>query len=115
MLYLDSFLLYVREFIAAAGVLIITYGSFRASYQLIKLVLGKDVAINYVRIQFGTSIILGLEFMVAADIVESMIKPDYYDLGLLAILVAVRTFLSYFLSLELADLTPQEKIDLRKS
>ncbi len=114
MLYLDTVLLYIREIIAAIGVLIITYGSIRAGLQLFRLVRGKDITTNYVRIQYGTAIILGLEFMVAADIVESMVQPDYYKIGLLAGLVLIRTFLSYFLSIELAELTPQEKSDLRK-
>lgn len=115
MLHLDTMLLYVREFVATLGVVIITYGATRAAINLVRFVLGRDVTVNYVRVQFGTAIILGLEFVVAADIVGSMVKPDYYDIGLLAILVIIRTFLSYFLTLELAQLTPQEKIDLRKS
>jgi|SRR5579872_619826 len=114
MLYLDNVLLYIREFIAAVGVFIITYASARAAIQLFRLVRGINITTSYIRIQYGTAIILGLEFMVAADIVESMVEPDYYKMGLLAGLVVVRTFLSYFLGLELADLTPQEKLEIRK-
>ncbi len=42
--------------------------------------------------------------MIGADIIESMAKPTYYDVGILGILVVIRTFLSYFLGKELAEL-----------
>jgi uncharacterized membrane protein len=52
--------------------------------------------------------------MVGADIVGSLVQPDYYNLGLLAILVVIRTVLSYFLNLELAMLTPQQRQTIKQ-
>jgi len=69
----------------------------------------KNVDTNAIRLQFGNSIILGLEFMVGADIVGSLVEPDYYNLGLLGILVLIRTILSYFLNIELESLSPQQR------
>lgn len=68
---------------------------------------------NYVRLQFGNSVILGLEFMVGADIIGSLVAPDYYNLGLLAIIVLVRTILSYFLNIELEALTPRQRQSIK--
>ena len=113
MLFLDIILLYIREFIASIGVIVITIGALRSVYQLIMLIIHKKFNTNYIRLQFGNSVILGLEFMVGADIVGSMVEPDYYNLGLLAILVLIRTILSYFLNLELMALTPQQQEALK--
>lgn len=113
MIFFDSLLLYIREFIAVIGVVVISCGAIRSVYQLVQLIRDKTYNANYIRLQFGNSVILGLEFMVGADIIGSLVKPDYYNLGLLAILVLVRTILSYFLNLELQVLTPQQRESLK--
>jgi uncharacterized membrane protein len=112
MLFLDNTLLYIREFIATIGVVVITVGALKSVAQLYRLVRYRSITANYIRLQFGNSVILGLEFMVGADIVGSLVQPDYYNLGLLAILVLIRTILSYFLNLELAALTPDQQKSL---
>jgi len=109
MIYLDSCLLYIKECIAAIGVLIITIGALRSIYQLVLMITHKRMNANTIRLQFGNSVVLGLEFMVGGDIIGSLVKPDYYNLGMLAIIVAIRTVLSFFLNLELAALTPAQK------
>lgn len=109
MIYLDAVVLHIREFIAAIGVIVIFAGAVRSVYQLMLLVMGKAYTTNIVRLQFGNTIILGLEFMVGADIVGSLVKPTYYNLGLLAVLVVIRILLSYFLNRELASLEPYQK------
>ena len=109
MVFLDSLLLYIKEGIACIGVLVIVLGSLRGLYHLTLFFMNKRFTSNYIRLQFGDSVILGLEFMVGADIVGSLIQPDYYNLGLLSILVIIRTILSYFLNLELSALTPQQQ------
>jgi uncharacterized membrane protein len=54
------------------------------------------------KIRIGRSLLLGLEVMVAADIVKSIaISLTVTSLGLLAGLVLVRTFLSWTLALEI--------------
>jgi uncharacterized membrane protein len=109
MLLFDMPLLYIREAIATIGVVVICAGALRAIYQLYMLVTQQILDANYIRLQFGNSVILGLEFMVGADIIGSLVAPDYYNLGLLAIIVLVRTFLSYFLNIELEALTPKQR------
>lgn len=61
-------------------------------------------SIDYVRLELGRSITLGLEFFLAGDIIRTIITPDYYQIGILSILVVIRTVLSYFLGKELASL-----------
>lgn len=113
MVLFDEILLYVRDFIASIGVLVIVIGAVNSLYQLFMLVAYQTFTVNYIRLQFAKSITLSLEFMVAADIVGSLVKPDYYSLGLLGILVVIRIVLSYFLNLELEGLTPQQQEHLK--
>lgn len=58
--------------------------------------------VNSIRRDFGNTIVLGLEFIIAADVIETTTIPDYYSLGILAVIVVIRTFLSYTLSKEIA-------------
>jgi uncharacterized membrane protein len=47
--------------------------------------------------RFGMWLILGLEFMLAADIVRTAISPAWEQIGQLAAIAVIRTFLNYFL------------------
>ncbi len=100
---------YARDCIDMIGVLVICAGAARSVYQLFMLMLWDTFDPNYIRLQFGNTVILGLEFMVGADIIGSLVSPDYYNLGLLSVIVIVRTFLSYFLNLELQSLSPKQR------
>ena len=113
MLFLDNTFLYIREFIAAIGVAVITGGAIISLYQLYMLVMHKKYDPNQIRLQFWKSVILGLEFMVGADIIGSLVNPNYYSLGLLAIIVSIRSFLSYFINLELEALTPKQRKEMK--
>lgn len=62
----------------------------------------RSEAYNDFRSALGRSILLGLEFLVAGDIVKSLvINPTLDDLIVLAGLVLVRTFLSISLGVEI--------------
>lgn len=100
----DIVLKAMRGLIGSLGVIVICIGAIRSLYQLFIFVKHGTFSANYIRLQFGDSVILGLEFMVGADIIGSLVAPDYYNLGLLAIIVIIRTILSYFLSKELREL-----------
>lgn len=113
MVFFDAFLLYLKDFIALIGVVVIACGAARSLYQLFMMAIYQTVSANYIRLQFGDSVVLGLEFMVGGDIIGSLVQPDYYNLGLLAIIVLIRTVLSYFLNMELAALTPQQQQALK--
>lgn len=113
MVAIDRLLFYLKDCIALIGVVIIVAGAVRSLYDLSMMIIRNTLELNYIRLQFGNAVILGLEFMVGADIVGSLVQPDYYNLGLLAILVLIRTVLSYFLNLELQALTPQQRQALK--
>jgi uncharacterized membrane protein len=62
------------------------------------------------KIRIGRSLLLGLEVLVAADIVKTIaIELTFTSLGLLAGLVIVRTFLSWTLILEIEGRWPWQR------
>ena len=55
----------------------------------------------------GRSILLGLELLVAADIIRTVaVTPTFESVGVLAIIVLIRTFLSFSLELEITGRWP---------
>jgi uncharacterized membrane protein len=59
------------------------------------------------RSDFGKAILLGLEFLIASDIVGTVaVGPTFRDLGILGLLVVIRTFLSFSLELEITGRWP---------
>lgn len=56
----------------------------------------------------GFDLLLGLEFLIAADIIRTIIEPTMEELAILGIIVAIRITLSYFLGKEIGH--PGNKI-----
>src|SRR3974390_3377436 len=50
---------------------------------------------------FAGWLVLALEFLLAADILKTAISPTWTDIGQLAAIAAIRTFLNYSLSHDL--------------
>lgn len=65
----------------------------------------RDLTLNLIRSQLGHIIVFTLEILVAADVIETLAVPihaqSFGNLGKIAIIVAVRTCLSFFLEKEL--------------
>lgn len=92
------------------GVAIILVGAVSSTsvfvYWLIK---EKSLARYYqeYRSSFGKAILLGLEFFVASDIVNTVaVGLTFQDLGMLGLLVLIRTFLSFALEVEITGRWP---------
>lgn len=54
-----------------------------------------------IRIQFGSSLTIALELLLAADVLTTAIAPTWDDIGKLAAIATLRTALNYFLEREL--------------
>ncbi|AFY67663.1 DUF1622 domain-containing protein [Geitlerinema sp. PCC 7407] len=64
------------------------------------------------RSNLGRAILLGLEFLVAADIIGTVsIDPTFESLGSLGMIVLIRTFLSFSLEVEINGRWPWEEGD----
>jgi uncharacterized membrane protein len=60
----------------------------------------------------GRAILIGLEILVAADIIRTVaVRPTYESIVVLAGIVAIRTFLSFTLELEISGRWPWQKTE----
>jgi uncharacterized membrane protein len=105
----DNVIRLVGSGIEIFGVLIIVTGIAWSTYiHLRRPMPGEDVEVYKIRI--GRSLLLGLEVLVAADIVKTIAHElTFISLGLLAGLVLVRTFLSWSLVLEIDGRWPWQR------
>ncbi len=97
----------------AAGVLVVVAGALIATFIFAGAVYLRETRrdpYREFRHSLGRAILLGLEFLVAGDIIRSVAaSPTLGDLGVLAIIVGVRTWLSMTLELELTGRWPWQK------
>jgi len=85
-----------KELLGLVGIIIILMGAFASVRLFIDAVRQKKEApvFNIIRQTFACYIVLGLEFLLASDVVMTIVAPDYYTLGLLGGLVIVRTVMT---------------------
>jgi uncharacterized membrane protein len=95
---------YVSLAIGLVAALVIVYGVVLGLIELISAELRsfrarQEVAVVFEKIRYdvGFHLLLGLEFLIAADIIRTVLRPSFEELGILAGTVAIRTVLSYFL------------------
>ena len=66
-----------------------------------------EQAYRVVRTVFGRSILLGLEFLVDADIIRTVaVEPSLEHVAVLGVIVLIRTFLSFSLEVEIDGTWP---------
>jgi uncharacterized membrane protein len=94
------------------GVLVIVLGIGWSSYVFMRRRTAEPAYEAY-KVRVGRSLLLGLEILVAADIVKTIaLDLTFRSLGLLAGLVLVRTFLSWTLVLEVEGRWPWQRESL---
>ncbi|HEY2296718.1 MAG TPA: DUF1622 domain-containing protein [Jatrophihabitans sp.] len=101
----------VGKVIDAAGVTAIVLGSLSASMRAVGR-LRRHESNTYTRFrqQLGRSVLLGLELLVAGDIIRTVaVTPTLTSIAVLAGIVAIRTFLSFALELEITGRWPWQK------
>jgi uncharacterized membrane protein len=101
-----------------AGVAVLVIGSLIAFVRsIVSLIQLRDgpAAYRHLRLYLGRSIVVGLELLIAADIVRSVaIDPTFTSVGVLALIVLVRTFLSWSLEVEINGEWPWQRSRLHK-
>ena len=90
----------------ACGAFVLTVGVIRSLIGYVRnCVFRQDTKrVPKLRISLGQSMVLALEFQVAADILKTGLSPTWEDMLLLAATIALRTILNYLLERELAML-----------
>lgn len=105
----DDFLSLVTLVLEVGGVGVILLGAVLACglavYRLVND--GPEPAYRAFRHGLGRAILLGLELLVAGDIIGTVaIHPSFESVGVLGLIVLIRTFLSFSLEVELEGQWP---------
>ena len=89
----------IEMFAVAIIVMAIVHGTIR---YLIRVKQQAGDAYQQLKAQLGRALLLGLEFLVAADIIRTVaLEPNLQNVVILGLLVVIRTFLSWSLVVEI--------------
>lgn len=95
------------------GVAVLLLGALIAALVFTRRMVGGEAfqeAYHALRADLGRAILLGLELLVIADIIGTVaIEPSLQNLGVLAVIVAIRTVLSFTLELEVSGRWPWQR------
>ena len=111
--WFDAALHWISLVIEATGVLVIVLGAVvAAAVFLLRLARGGSRGETYhaFRTSLARAILLGLEFLVAADIIGTVaVEPTLKNLYVLGLIVLIRTFLSFSLEVEINGRWPWQE------
>lgn len=100
----------VGKVIDATGVAVIVGGALFAAALTVSRRWGQGSRYESFRRQLGRSILLGLEFLVAADIIRTVaIDATPQSVAVLGGIVLIRTFLSFSLQVEMTGAWPWQR------
>jgi uncharacterized membrane protein len=102
---------YAVPVIEACGALIIALEVVRTMIGYVANLFRHDSGhVSTLRHRLGQSMVMGLEFQVAADILKTALAPSWNDILLLAALIGLRTVLNYLMERELRMIEADEQI-----
>jgi uncharacterized membrane protein len=102
-----SYLHHASFGIGVLGVLVIVFGVLSGLVRFVRAEffaargLAVDDARKQLRHVLGYYLLLGLEFLIAADIIDTLMKPKPEEMIVLGAIVAIRTVISFSLNGEL--------------
>lgn len=102
----------ITRVVEVSGIAVILAGALASGVLFARAAAREGGAAAYkgLRSNLGRSILLGLELLVAADIINTVaIEPTLESLAVLAGIVAIRTFLSFSLEVEIEGRWPWQK------
>ncbi len=102
---------YIALVINLLAILAIAIGCIQGAIGLTGLLLFKadEDKLMPVWMSFGRWLVAGLTFQLAADIVETSIAPTWAEIGKLAAIAGIRTFLNFFLDRDMEGIREREK------
>ena len=110
---LDEFSVGAGRVVELVGVFVLIVGAVLASTRFTAQLLKRSpfqASYHELRADLGRAILLGLEFLVIADIIGTVaVEPTLQNLGVLAVIVVIRTLLSFVLELEVSGRWPWQK------
>lgn len=110
---MNSIVHWLSGAIEAAGISIIVGGALIATAAFFARLARKEKFENsykWYRANLGRAILLGLELLVAADIIGTVaVEPNFRNLSVLGLIIVIRTFLSFSLEVEISGRWPWDK------
>lgn len=110
---IDQGMYWISTGIEVTGVGIIVIGAFAATLLFVYtglVTVGWPGAFRTYRANLGRGILLGLELLVAADIIGTVaVAPSFESLFVLGLIVLIRTFLSFSLEVEIEGRWPWQR------
>lgn len=109
------FLNILATVISVVSLLIVTYGALVAFISFLgnelKRFTGQYSIVNIrrLRAELGTYLLLGLELLIASDILKTVLEPSLDELAILGGIVVLRTILSVFLNKEIKELESEKQ------
>ncbi len=90
---------------AYIGAAIILYGGVLTVTRTLKLELKRSIELSFhdIRRDFTHKIVFGLDFLVASDILKTIVAPSQQEILFLGATVSIRTVMGYFLTKEAAE------------
>ncbi|MDP2409026.1 MAG: DUF1622 domain-containing protein [Pseudolabrys sp.] len=98
----------LRLLIGAIGVLIIMWGVAEAAWTFLRLRTVEHsshlfVRASSIRERLGVHLLLALDIFIGADLIATVLHPDWNNVGVLAAIVAIRVVLTIVLTREIAE------------
>ncbi|MCO5063462.1 MAG: DUF1622 domain-containing protein [Rhizobiaceae bacterium] len=93
------------------ALLFIAVGTAIAFWRACRIMFGErdEHAAQSIWLSYSRWLVAGLTFQLAADIIETSAAPDWNDIGRLAAVAVIRTFLNYFLERDQQELRERRK------
>ncbi|WP_292463291.1 DUF1622 domain-containing protein [Methanolobus sp.] len=96
-------------FFVMVGLAMIIYGGIVSTIEiLLHEVQRANYTYAHIRHHFTDKILFGLEFLIAADVIRTVLDPSVEEILTLGAVVLIRTIMAYFLSKEVEEYSFQE-------
>lgn len=101
--------------ISLLSIIILFIGVIACAYDLLKIFGRRHTKaerrrmIQHAKTDLGGFVLLGLEVLIVADIIETVIRPTFDDITRLAAIVTIRTVISFFLNKEVREIKEDDE------
>ncbi len=105
----------VELVISVISVIVVIYGALLAFFAIVKTELLRFkkkysiLRLRVIRADLGTYLLLGLELLIAADVLKTILEPGMNELLILGGIVILRTVLSFFLNKEIQEIDDERR------
>ena len=96
--------------IHAMALLVVAFGTVQAFVVSIRAMFDRATGHRFHRgyVQYARWLVAGLTFQLAADIIATAFSPSWEEIGHLAAISAIRTFVNYFLERDMVAVEERE-------